>query len=472
MKSVKELLAYLQDVVTVSDEKVTVTNEAGLPDKMDDLVYTAVFGAGLVRETARWLLWEIGQVIGVYPASIQQLYMEVGTDDAPSNFTVPAMNIRAMNYNTSRAVFRAANSMDVGAMLFEIARSEIGYTGQRPLEYTSCLIAAAIKEGYRGPLFIQGDHFQISAARYGSDPDAEVQAVKDLMVEAVDAGFFNIDIDTSTLVDLSYPTLDEQQKLNYSLCADLTRFARSLQPEGITISLGGEIGEVGHKNSTVEELDAFMAGYLQELIAAEGETAVGISKISVQTGTSHGGVVLADGSLADVSVDFNTLRDLSRTARDSYGLGGAVQHGASTLPADAFNKFPEVGTVEIHLATGFQNMIYDHLPQELVDQAYDYVRDVHKKQWKEGKTEDQFLYSNRKRAIGEFKQAWWDLPADKQVEIGQALEDQFAFLFKQLNVYGTRQFAKKVTSRVELHKRRPIEVGEAVGEEDVSDLAD
>ncbi|MCB9418813.1 MAG: class II fructose-bisphosphate aldolase [Ardenticatenaceae bacterium] len=472
MKTVKELLNYLEGVVEVEGDCVGVVNEAALPDKMDKVVYTAVFGQGLVRETARWLIWEIGQAVGVYPASIHQLYVEVGTDDAPSNYTTPAMNIRAMNYNTSRAVFRAANKMDVGAMLFEIARSEIGYTGQRPAEYTTCILAAALKEGYRGPVFIQGDHFQISAARYGSDPAAEVQAVKDLMVEAVDAGFFNIDIDTSTLVDLSFPTLDEQQRLNYSLCAELTGFARSIQPEGITISLGGEIGEVGHKNSTVEELDAFMAGYLKTLIEAEGETVTGISKISVQTGTSHGGVVLPDGTLADVKVDFNTLRDLSKTARDSYGLGGAVQHGASTLPADAFNKFPEVGTVEIHLATGFQNMIFDNLPQEMVDAAYDYLRENYKNEWKPGKTEDQVLYSARKRAIGPFKQQWWDLPAEKQAQMGQVLEDQFAFLFKQLNVYGTRQFAKKKTTRVAIHKPRPHDAAEEAAEEDVSDLAD
>ncbi|MCA9935113.1 MAG: class II fructose-bisphosphate aldolase, partial [Anaerolineales bacterium] len=351
--SVQELLAYLDGAVAVSGDSITGVDEMHLPEKMDGLAYTAVFGNPLARDTARWLIWEIGQTVGVYPASIHELYMAVGRGDVPHNFTVPAMNIRAMNYNTSRAVFRAANKHNAGSMLFEIARSEIGYTDQRPAEYTACVLAAAMREGYRGPVFIQGDHFQISAARYGSDPTTEVQAVKDLMAEAVDAGFYNIDIDTSTLVDLSFPTLDEQQKLNYTLCAELTQHARSLEPDGVTISLGGEIGEVGHKNSTVEELDAFMQGYLREL----GELS-GISKISVQTGTSHGGVVLPDGTLADVKVDFNTLHDLSKTARDSYGLGGAVQHGASTLPADAFGKFPEIGTVEIHLATNFQNMIY------------------------------------------------------------------------------------------------------------------
>jgi fructose/tagatose bisphosphate aldolase len=358
LNSVETLLDHVADGVQVDGSQVTVINEAALKATVDEVVYTAVFGDGLVRDTARWLLWELGQALGVYPASIHELYMAIGRGDVPHNFTVPAINVRGMNYNTARAIFRAAQKYEAGAILLEIARSEIGYTGQRPYEYVTSLIGAAIKEGFRGPLFVQGDHFQVSAKGYQADPDKELQAVKDLMKEAIAAGFYNIDIDTSTLVDLSFPSLDEQQRLNYTLCAELTRVARELEPKDVTISLGGEIGEVGHKNSTVEELHAFMQGYRRELNGLEG-----ISKISVQTGTSHGGVVLADGTLAQVKVDFETLRALSAAARDEYGIGGAVQHGASTLPANAFNKFPEVGTVEIHLATGFQNILYEHAPQ-------------------------------------------------------------------------------------------------------------
>ena len=466
--SVDELLRYLDGVVTVDREIVTVRDEPTLREKIDGLVQTAVFGEGLVRDTARWLIWEIAQGLGIYPSSIHQLYMAIGGGDVPANFTVPAMNIRAMNYNSSRAVFRAANKLNVGAMLFEIARSEIGYTGQRPVEYTTSVLAAAIKEGFRGPVFIQGDHFQISLSRYKSAPDAEVQAVQDLMDEAVAAGFYNIDIDTSTLVDLNYPTLDEQQSLNYTLCARLTEYVRELEPDGITVSLGGEIGEVGHKNSTVEELHAFMQGYQREL--ADGLP--GISKISVQTGTSHGGVVLPDGTLAQVKVDFDTLRDLSRVAREDYGLGGAVQHGASTLPPSAFNKFPEIGTVEIHLATNFQNIVFDYLPKEVVDEAYAYLREHHMDEWKPGKTDEQSLYSARKRAIGPFKAQWWNLDESRLAEIGGVLQEQFEFLFDQLNVKGTRELVEQVTTRVVIHQRRPIAAAEAVGVEDVKDLAD
>jgi fructose/tagatose bisphosphate aldolase len=393
--------------------------------------------------------------------------MAVGRGESPHPFTVPAMNVRAMNFNTSRAIFRAAKKYDAGAFIFEIARSEMGYTDQRPAEYVSSLIGAAIKEGFRGPLFVQGDHIQVSAKNYTADPDKEVGAVKDLIKEAIAGGFYNIDIDTSTLVDLDFDTLDEQQYTNYSLCARLTEYVRSLEPDGITVSLGGEIGEVGGHNSTVPELHAFMQGYNREV-----GSATGISKISVQTGTSHGGVVLPDGTLADVNVDFETLQELSRVAREEYGLGGAVQHGASTLPPSAFGKFPEVGTVEIHLATNFQNITYDNLPENIVDTAYNYVLSNLKNEWKEGKTEDQFIYSTRKKAIGPFKQQWWDLSAAVQEKVGRALQDEFEFLFDKLAIANTRDFANEVTSVVKVRKPRPTEAAEETDLEIASDLAD
>jgi fructose/tagatose bisphosphate aldolase len=100
-----------------------------------------------------------------------------------------------------------------------------------------------------------------------------------------------------------------------------------------------------------------------------------ISKISIQTGTSHGGVPGPDGKVVQVNLDFECLETLSRIARQDYGLAGAVQHGASTLPSDLFNRFPELETAEIHLATDFQNMIYDNelFPEDLKKEIYTHL---------------------------------------------------------------------------------------------------
>jgi fructose/tagatose bisphosphate aldolase len=442
----------LDGVLEISGNDVVILDDGKLwSSAIDDLIFSAVFSSQPeVRETARWLIRRAGAALGIYSTSIQPLYEAMGRKEV-SGFTVPAINIRTLTYDVAQAVFRAVMRGHVGPVIFEIARSEIDYTFQRPEEYTCTVIAAAIKVGYAGPLFIQGDHFQVNAAKYAADPVREVQAVKDLIWEAIEAGFYNIDIDTSTLVDLSRPTVKEQQKTNYSLAAELTTMIRDLEPEGITISVGGEIGEVGGKNSTVPELRAFMEGYLEEL-RADGETLAGISKISVQTGTTHGGVPLTDGSVARVKLDFDTLGKLSEVARMEYGLSGAVQHGASTLPGEAFDKFPAVGTAEIHLATGFQNMIYDsmHFPGALRDQIYRYIKTELIGEKKDSDTEEQFIYKTRKKGLGPFKKELWHLPEETLRVIGLELESQFAFLFSRLNVNNTSNMVKQYIKPVDI----------------------
>jgi fructose/tagatose bisphosphate aldolase len=404
----------------------------------DRLVWQAVFGETDEREAARWLLWEIGQVTGVRPASINGLYMARGRGEC-TGFTVPAMNVRMMAYDTARAIFRVARAGKAGAIILEIARSEIAYTEQRPAEYVAVMIGAALREGYALPLFIQGDHCQVNAKKYATDAEGEVGEVKKLIAEEIAAGFYNIDVDTSTLVDLAQPTLDEQQRANYERCAEITAFIRDREPEGVTVSVGGEIGEVGHKNSTVEELHAFMRGYNAALGRLGGYE--GISKISVQTGTSHGGVVLPDGSIADVKLDLQALAALSKAAREEYGLAGAVQHGASTLPANAFGNFPRVETAEIHLATNFQNIVFDHpkLPADLRERVKRWLDENAQSERKAGDSEEQFYYKARKKAIGPFKREFWSLPEDVRAAIAADLEKTFAFLFEQLNVNGTEQ---------------------------------
>jgi fructose-bisphosphate aldolase, class II len=426
---------------------------------MDELLRQAVFGGPEERDQARWLIWEIGQRAGVRPASIHELYMARGRGEVRP-FTTPAMNVRVLAYDSARAIFRAAKRLDVGALICEIARSEIGYTDQRPAEYVAVMTAAALREGFTGPLFIQGDHVQVNAKKYAVDPDAELQAIRTLVEEELHAGFYNIDIDTSTLVDLSQPTLDAQQRVNYERAAELTKFIRERGPERVTVSVGAEIGEVGGKNSDVHELKAFMEGYVRALARLGPYT--GISKISVQTGTSHGGVVLPDGSIAKVQLDLDALRALSADARNKYRLGGAVQHGASTLPPDAFGNFPKCEAIEIHLATNFQTMVFDHprLPPDVRRDINEWVKVECKDEWKKGDTEEQFIYKSRKKAIGPFKRRLWDMAPDVRAAIAADLEKTFAFLFEQLRVTDTRAITDRyVQPPLQSHAQpRPVAV--------------
>ena len=408
------------------------------PEQIKALVRDMVFGTDAKAKQAQ--IREMAYANGLFFASIQNLYDAMGKKYG--GFTVPAVNVRGFTFDFARAVFRSAMKNKVGPFVFEIARSEMGYTKQTPGEFAAAIIAGGLSEGYKGPVFIQCDHCQVNSKNYSENPEKETTAIKNLIKEAVDAGFYNIDIDASTMVDMSKTDLLEQQEANGRLTAEFTKYIRSIEPKGITISVGGEIGEIGHTNSTVEDLRAYMQQYRKYLPAGMK----GISKISVQTGTTHGGIVLPDGSIAKVQLDFDTLEKLSKLAREEYGMGGAVQHGASTLPDEMFDLFPKKGTMEVHLATGFQNIFFDsvNFPKPLLEKINKGIEEKYPGDRKIGESDVQFYYRNRKRSFGDFKQEIWDIPQPTMDKICGDIEDRFSFFFKKLNVVGTYKLVAKL----------------------------
>ncbi|MDY6953965.1 MAG: hypothetical protein SWE60_20875, partial [Thermodesulfobacteriota bacterium] len=136
--------------------------------------------------------------------------------------------------------------------------------------------------------------------------------------------------------------------------------------------------------------------------------------------------------------------------------------------------FVQNEATEVHLATGFQNIVYDHeaFPADLRQRIYDHIKTAHASEQKEGQTEEQFIYKTRKKGFGPFKEALWGLPDDVRKAIRGSLEEKFGFLFDQLNVANTMEVAKRHTPHVEIHKSL-ADFGEpAAKEEDVSGLAD
>lgn len=430
----------LSDCLNTAGARPSLKDAGAVKANITEIVRLAVFGDPAEQALARYAIHAAAPELGAVSSSIQGLYMARGRGEV-SGFTVPAVNIRGMAYDMSRALFRAMQSTNAWATVFELARSEMGYTHQQPAEIAAVVLAAAIAEGYQGPVFIQGDHFQANAKKFASDPEAESLALEKLIRDAVAAQFYCIDIDASTLVDLSFDSVRDQQAPNSKLTARLAQLVRDIEPDGVTISVGGEIGEVGKDNSTVEELTEYIEGF-REIV---GPDFTGVSKVSVQTGTTHGGIPLADGTIASVAIDFDTLRDLSEVARDKFGMAGAVQHGASTLPDDLFHRFPAVETAEIHLATGFQNIIMDHesFPGSLIDEMKAYADAELADERKDGETDIQFFYKTRKKAWGPFKRQVWDLPEATRADLAGALEAKFVFLINQLQAQNTRDSVLK-----------------------------
>ena len=459
--SVPELLGLLDGIVRIEGDRLVVVDEAALRGKgIRDIAWTATFSDDAATvEAARWIVWEASQELGARSASIQGLY-DARARGEVAGFTVPAINLRAQTFDMARVIFEAARAKEVEPVILELARSEQTYTYQRVSEYATSVLAGAIAAGWAGPVFIQGDHYQFNGKKYAADPEAMTEEIRRACRDAIAAGYRNIDIDSSTLVDLSQPTVDEQQKVNYTRAAELTALIRDLEPVGVTISVGGEIGEVGKANSTPEELRAYLDGYRRVLDGIRPGLA-GVSKVSVATGTTHGGVPLPGGGVAEVKLDFETIRVLGEVAR-SYGSAGAVQHGASTLPDSLFHRFPEVETAEIHLATGFQNALYEHpaFPADLHREIEEWCFANAQDERKDGQTDQQFVYTTRKKAIGPFKRQLWDLPTKDAILASQA--EKIAYLYDQLRVTGTSGILDGRVVAPEEHRPRPEGLGTAV----------
>lgn len=457
------LLQAFRPIFTVSGEgDVELLRPADLKGEATDrLVRAAVFGTEAEAAAARWLVRELARIQGILPASIQPLYEAMGRGET-EGFTTPALNLRGMAYDMARAAMRAALDLEAGPVVFELARSEMRYAHQTPQEYATVILGAALREGFRGPLFIQGDHFQVNAKKFhagGAAREDEIEALRNLITDAIGAGFYNIDIDASTVVSLDRGPVLEQQRDNFATQAELTAWVRKRQPSGVVISVGGEIGEVGGRNSTPEELRAFMNGLNDELARREGAVP-GISKVSIQTGTTHGGVPLPDGSVAKVAIDFSCLRALSDISRHEYRLAGAVQHGASTLPAEAFGEFPKHAAAEVHLATEFQNIALDHpeFPRDLKAEMYAWVEAHCAADRKAGMTDEQFHYKTRKNAWGPFKAETWGLSEPVRAALRGTLKTKFETLFKKLGVAGRRASAARFVRPVEVRTPPPAPI--------------
>ncbi len=460
--SIPELLALLDGTATIEDGRVVVTDETAFrASTIYDLAWTQTFSDDAATvDVARWLIWEASQALGARSASIQGIYAARARGEA-GGFTVPAINLRAQTFDMARTIFETAIAKGVGPVIFEIARSEQTYTFQRVFEFAPNVLAGAIAAGWSGPVFIQGDHYQFNAKKFAADAEKMTEEIRKACRDAVAAGYLNIDIDSSTLVDLSQPSVELEQKVNFTVAAEIAALIRDLEPAGVTISIGGEIGEVGKTNSTVADLRAYLDGFRRELDARK-PGALGVSKVSVQTGTSHGGIPLPDGGVAPVKLDFDVLKDLGAIGRAEYGIAGAVQHGASTLPDTLFHTFPTVETAEIHLATGFQNALFDHpaFPPELLAEIHEWVKVNAADERKEGQTDSQFVYSSRKKAIGPFKRQLWELATKDEILASQGAK--IAFLFDQLKVAGTADLLRFVETPA-WHRAAPEAVGVALG---------
>ena len=212
-------------------DRLVVDDEARFRvDGRRDLAWTAAFSTDEATiAAARWIVWEASQALGARSASIQELYMARGRGRGPRVHR-PAINIRAQTFDMARTVSRppraatSARSSSSWPAASRPTRSS-GRSTTRPR-----VLAGAIAAGWRGPGVHPGRPLPVQRQEVRRRPRGDDRGDPAGMPVAIDAGYRNIDIDCSTLVDLSKPTVDEQQRENYVRAAELTALIRSSSP--------------------------------------------------------------------------------------------------------------------------------------------------------------------------------------------------------------------------------------------------
>ncbi|HYL39983.1 MAG TPA: hypothetical protein VET90_01630, partial [Candidatus Binatus sp.] len=174
-----DLLDHLRGAIHLTDDGLVVDDPAAVRgETIRDLAWTAAFTTDPdTAAAAQWIVWEAAVALGARSASIQELYLARGRGEV-HGFTVPAINIRAQTFDMARIVYETAAAHDVGAVVLELARSEQTYTYQRPIDYATSVLAGAIAAGWRGPVFLQGDHYQLNAKKYAADPEPMTEEIR------------------------------------------------------------------------------------------------------------------------------------------------------------------------------------------------------------------------------------------------------------------------------------------------------
>ena len=395
--------------------------------------------AGKSEKAAR--LREITRSAGVYPASIHEFYAANLRQEYPP-MAVPAINIRGMTFDIACAAWRAAQKSQAGPIIFELAPFEMISGSQDFAEYCAIIQAAAVHEGYAGPVFLQGDLFQLNTRE-------DLPYIKEMIISAIQAGVYNLDMNASPLINQEGDSPLERQKLNGRMIAELTAFAIDNSPEGIHPSIGGEVGGLDRNNTTIQDLQAFMKIFSGSC----SNTANGLDKVSARTGTVLGGIIGTDGSISDMPLDLELVEQLTQKLREDYSIAGLVQHGASTLSVSNLARLAGRGVIEVHLGTQIQNIVFDHpaFPAELMEymRASLFTSKANPAETIKpaaSQSREQRFYHSRLNAWGMFKEDLWVLPHGIREEITSALQMWFESLFSVLNIAGKREHLLKYYS--------------------------
>jgi len=182
-------------------------------------------------------------------------------------------------------------------------------TPSKPGGICAVLQAAAMLEGFEGPLFLQGDHIQLKSKPVhegGPAAEKEISTHRKVIQDLLAAGlgqsiWICLLLSEGPKENLSF---EEQQAENAKLTAEKIADVRGAGKKAwnsLDSLIGGETGEVGKINTRKEDLEAYAEGIIANMKRLGIDPALGIRKIAVNDGNLPRRHPAPDGSVADVA---------------------------------------------------------------------------------------------------------------------------------------------------------------------------
>ncbi len=96
MSELNELMIAIEHSAMVEGSAVKVKDPVRFRANVGKLVEFSALKVGELQGWARYIVRGAALDLGIFPSSIQDLYLARGRGDAPLTFTTPALNLRVL----------------------------------------------------------------------------------------------------------------------------------------------------------------------------------------------------------------------------------------------------------------------------------------------------------------------------------------------------------------------------------------
>jgi fructose-bisphosphate aldolase, class II len=347
---------------------------------------------------------------------------------------VMACNIRIGS--STRGIMMAAKELDA-AVLFEIAKSEVKYTGQSPKIFVDNILKCAKDVGFNQPYVIHGDHIGVKSPE-AKDVDSAAALIKD----EIAAGFTSFAIDASHNFNAEAPTVKEQLKDNI----DITTKLCGLIPKDASLEV--EVGEVGKTDPKTGEKAITSVEEAFTFIKAINEGGYKPDLLATNNGTSHGNIFDKAGNPIPKSINVDRTAEIAKAIKP-YGVKVA-QHGITGTPLEYMPKLIEAGIAKGNVGTNWQNIAVASMPKDLAQRMEEWTLKCEESQKmrvkKPGIKDGELIGKNIKNSIVVFKSEIDALKGDDLRRIDEATKKGALEFFTAFNAKGT---ATKVRRYIE-----------------------